>query len=797
MRIVLKIVLRVLAVLLVVLLVGGLAGGMLVWRSWPERSGRLSVAGLNGPVDVLRDPYGVPHIYAANEHDLFFAQGYVHAQDRLWQMDFQRRVGLGRLSEILGPDSREFDVFLRTFGVNRSAQQDLTALSPETRRVLEAYSAGVNAFISANGSRLPPEYTILQASPIPWEPLHTLAWMKMMQFELNSSWQGDLVFSQLQDALGAEQAQELTPDYPADGALIVPEIARGALGTPGLARVQAAFARAGIPFGSLARGLGSNAAVVGPAHTSTGRPILANDPHLQLGTPAIWYQVGLHAPGYEVVGASLPGTFGVIIGHNAQIAWGVTNMPADVQDLFVERLNPANPDEYEVNGSFVPFEIVTEQIAIKGQAPVDLRVKISRHGPLINEAVEGATVPLAFQWRAARQPTTIVNAIVPLNRAQDWAGFRQALAQWDAPAQNFVYADTEGNIGYYGAGAVPQRETPFGMGTLPGWSDDYSWGDDVPFAELPQAFNPPDGLIVTANNKPVSDEYPHYLGYAWEVPNRANRILAHLVDNDQLDLDDLAATQLDDLSTFGQQLAPALAALGSEDPLVQAAQQQLDGWDGRMRPDSAGAGVFAATAYFLGPQIVRDELAAAGITDEDTFRRANDVRFITGLLADPAASWWDDVGTPEREERDAILLRALQEAIAWWRTAAGDTPSSWTWGSVHTVTFRHAAFGYVTPLDMLFNVPAGPIGGDALTPLATSFWWPFGVEHGPGYRQVLDVGAWGDSRSIISVGQSGQLWSPHFRDQAPLWSAGASIPLHWERAAIEQLPGHNLLQLAP
>ncbi len=781
-----------------------LIGGLFLWqtvrRPWPETEGTLSVPGLQAPVEIVRDEYGVPHIYAQNERDLFFAQGYVHAQDRLWQMDFQRRVGLGRLSEILGEAALETDMFLRTIGTNRSAAQDLQALTPETRQMLQAYADGVNAYIETHRDRLPLEYTILRAEPEPWEPLHTLAWGKMMQWTLNDSWSDDLLRAKLVEALGEEKALQLNPGYLPDAPVILPDVTYASLGTPNVERVRQALDVANLPLGGASLGLGSNNWVVGPDRTATGRPMLANDPHLSYGIPAIWYLMGLHAPGYEVVGASLPGAPGIIIGHNGRIAWGVTNLAADVQDLYIERLNPQNPNEYEVNGQYVPFEVVREEIYVKGRTePVVLDVKVSRHGPIINDVVEGLEQPVALKWLAASRPSTLVNAIYPLNKARNWEEFTAALRWWDAPMQNFVYADVDGNIGYYGAGTVPIRANGQGLVPVPGWTDEYEWVDTIPFEELPQAFNPPGSLVVTANNKPVSDDYPYYLGHDWAAPNRARRILAHLADRDQLTLEDMAAAQADDVSILGQKLTPLLLNVQSDNIITQRAQAELAKWDNRLAPDSVGAGIFEVTYWFLVQEIVGDELGEE-LTKEYLGAQSQHVMLVERLLDDPDNPWWDDTTTPQQETRDEIIARALEKAVEWWGRNYGDlVDKDWKWGRIHTTTFRHNVFGKVSPLDRFFNVKAGPTAGDAQTPQANGFSFkdPFDVRAGPSYRQIIDVGNWDASQMVITVGQSGHAFHPNFANLVPFWRDVRYIPMRWSREAVEGAPNKNVLRLEP
>ncbi|HYN87161.1 MAG TPA: penicillin acylase family protein, partial [Ardenticatenaceae bacterium] len=558
------------SLLLLLVVVGGFLGWWAFWRPRPQVNGSIRVAGLQAPVEVLRDEWGVPHIYAQNEHDLFFAQGYVHAQDRLWQMDLQRRIGMARLSEIFGEDGLETDRFLRTIGTNRAARADVANLDPQSLAILEAYAAGVNAFLESHRSNLPIEFRILRYSPELWQPADTAAWAKMMQWSLSSNWEDELFRARLVAELGEPQAADLMALYPEGAPLILPEgvDTYSRLGAP---RVAAARMLGDLGFGS-GDSLGSNNWVVSGAKSTTGRPILANDPHLGIRMPSIWYEIGLHAPGLNAVGASLPGIPALVIGHNDHIAWGMTTLQVDVQDLYIERLNPDNPAEYEVDGRFEPFDIVREEIHVSGRAePEILEVRVGRHGPLINDVLEGAERPTAFRWLAVAEPSTLLATIGPLIRASTWEEFTAALETWDAPGQNFVYADDQGNIGYYGAARVPIRAQGTGDVPAPGWDGSHDWEGFIPFEEMPHAFNPPEGFIATANNKPVPDDYPFHLGSAWAAPYRQQRIVTLLTAKDKLSLEDMRAIQADIVSLPARTLVPALLSVACEDIIVQRA----------------------------------------------------------------------------------------------------------------------------------------------------------------------------------------------------------------------------------
>ncbi len=640
---------------LLLLVLALLAGGW--WwatRPFPQVSGTLQLDGLDGPVEVRRDEWGVPHLYASTLHDLYFAQGVVHAQDRLWQMDFQRRVGLGRLSELLGEPTVETDKFLRTIGVGAAAQRDWEAAKPETRAALQAYSDGVNAYMATDPT-LPLEYQLLGAAWEPWEPAHSLAWAKMMQWDLNGNWREELLRASLVERLGEDTTALLLQDGTVVGAA-----------SPTTLRV----APSALERDSLTARLlfnqdverGSNAWVIGGERTATGRPILENDPHLGPGMPSLWYEIGLHGPDMDVVGASLPGAPAVVIGHNAQIAWGVTNLATDTQDLFTERLSDAG-DAYEWQGEMLPLTVRQERIAVKGGEDILLEVKETRHGPLLNEVVEGLSEPVAFQWYATQTPSHLTDAILALNAASDRDSFLAALRQWDSPAQNFVYADTSGTIGYVATGALPIRPAAGGMLPQPGWSGEWEWEGTVPFDELPQRWGPSEHFLVTANDTPFPDDFPVYTGTDWAAPFRATRIRQLIEAGDALTPDDVEAMQRDVLSLPAQQIVPLLVALPSDDIIVQRAQEQLASWDERLAGELPGAGIYEVTYGFIVREMLADDFgsdeAGTALLDRYLNNLQDHAMLTRRLLEQPEHPLWDDGRTPARETRDDILRPRL------------------------------------------------------------------------------------------------------------------------------------------
>ena len=784
-----------------------LAGGALAFyrasrQPFPQTHGTLRLPGLRAPVTVIRDRWGVPHIYASNLHDLFMAQGFVHAQDRFWQMEFWRHIGTGRLSEMLGKTTLNQDRFIRTLGWNRAAQQDLERLGPEERAILEAYAAGVNAYLEHHRDRLPLEFTLFRLfgrrwEIEPWQPLHTVAWAKVMAWDLGGNWDDELLNARIVDRIGAERLKQLVLPYPADRPIIVP--------TP-MAEVPEETLQALLDIGrSLQRmtlgdapDIGSNNWVVAGSRTVTGKPLLANDPHLSIQMPSIWYEVALHCEPVtpecplRVAGASFPGVPGVVIGHNDRIAWGVTNIGPDVQDLYLERANPQNPFEVEFQGKWEPVRVITEEIRIAGQAePLLLPVRITRHGPVINDVVEALTrtqTLYAFRWTAL-EPSGIVRALLRLNRARNWEEFHAALADWDVPGQNFVYADVDGHIGYQATGRIPIRAKGDGLLPVPGWTGEYEWTGYVPYEEMPRRLDPPEGFIVTANNAVVDPAYPYFLAAVWDYGDRAQRITDLLRAKDRLSIEDMAAIQNDTFSLAAQAITPYVLQVSFTDPLARQAQDLLRAWDFRATPESPAPTIFEAFLRHLLHEAWVDELGEE-IVQELLTGGSHNRYWARWALAQPDLAWWDDLRTPQRETRDDIVRRAFEQAVAELRGRLGPDPRAWAWGKVHTATFVHGTLGQsgIGPVEAIFNRGPYPAPGTsaAVNNIGFNVQKGFAVRSLPSLRFIASIANWSDSRFIHTTGQSGLPYHPHYDDFIPLWLKGEYHPMLWSREEVEQ-----------
>ena len=789
------------------LLIATLLGVWLVRRAWPQVSGSIAVAGLHAPVEVLRVEPGVPHLYARDAHDLFFAQGYVHAQDRLWQMELNRRVGAGELSALFGEAALDLDRTMRVFEVRASSERDWRPASPAARAVLLAYAEGVNAFLAQHRGRLPLEFTLLGVEPRPWTPVDSLSWAKLMALNLSLNSSFEILRAQLTARLGAAAAQRLLLPYPAGEPVIVPPPAGGYPALPKAPAVAASARPAGDPggdpggapllsgaprrpLGVVAGGgaaWGSNGWVVAGSRTASGRPLLANDTHLGLQMPSVWYQVGLHGGGWDVVGFSFPGMPLIVIGHNPRIAWGITNLCADVQDLYVEKLDAplaAHPRRYQFQGAWRDLAVTRQVIQVKDKPAIAYEVRATQHGPIVNDAFPELknAPPTAVRWTALDPGAArLLDAIMALDRAVDWASFRQALSSWDVPSLDFVYADVAGNIGYQATGLIPLR-APGSQGLVPapGWDGAAEWRGFIPYDALPRLYNPPQGFIVSANNKVAGDGYPYFLAYDMADPYRARRITDRLRGAAGLTVRDMRDLQSDTYGLPAQALRPYLLAVAPAGERERRALDEVRRWDLRYEPDAVGATVFEVWYWqFLG-DLLGDDLDKPLLDD---YRQIglSQVPSIIALMGRPDDPLFDDRRTPQVEHRDDIVRRALTDAVAWLEQRYGNDPAGWRYGRVHSVTLVHQPLGQsgIAPLMWAFNSATYPARGTAFTVDAAmpDYTQPFAVNFGTSQRMIVDLADLDRSLWVNSTGECAVPFHRHREDQTARWIGLDYYPL--------------------
>jgi penicillin amidase len=779
--------LRGLFFLVVFLLILAVAGFIYLRSSLPKLNGNLKLQGLRDSVEIIRDRNAVPHIYASSKDDAYFALGFVHAQDRLWQMEFQRRVGAGRLSEVVGEAALNTDKFLRTLGVYHYAQLAVETLDDESKQVLESYVAGINSYLQTRKGPLPPEFLVLRHKPEPWQAADVVVWAKMMAWDLSGNWDDELLRARMSNHLSPQHIAELYPMYPSNAPIVLPDYKTLYQDLP-LDEIW------GISIKPEPPGAGSNNWVLAGHKTATGQPMLANDPHLGLGAPSLWYFAHLSMPGLEVIGATLPGTPAILLGHNNKVAWGFTNTGPDVQDLFIEKINPQNADEYLTPLGYTSFTTRDEIIKVKDSSDVTITVRESRHGPIISDVDKGFSEAahlsgeehvMAFAWTALRADDVTLTSILKLNSAQNWKDFTKALRDFTVPQQNIIYADTEGNIGYYAAAKVPIRAKGNGFMPSPGWTGEYDWTGFIPFEDLPHDYNPASGQIMTANHKVVPDDYPYFITHDWAEPYRAQRITALLEQMDKHTLDSLANIQLDQLSLMSQDFINILRSVSTETSLEQSAQAEILNWDGTMDYTKAAPLIFSAWYREMSKLVYQDEL---GEFFEDYYE-FNPLFMRDVLSGKTQNNWCDNQTTSPQESCDFIATQAFKQAVAYLSKTYGNAVTRWQWGEAHYAHSDHAILTN-TPLGRFFDIKI-PNGGDAFTVNAARFdianeAFPFRQTNGPGYRALYDLSNLNASRFVHTTGQSGHPLSRHYKDFAELWRNGQYITITTNRAEIEK-----------
>ena len=762
-------------------------------QSLPQTEGQIRLAGLSKPVEIVRDVYGVPHIYAASHEEAYFALGFAHAQDRLWQMEMSRRIGAGRLAEILGPAALETDRFLRTLGVYRAAQASLERLDDETRRILDSYAAGVNAFL-ANDPVLPPEFLILGVKPERWASVDSVTWTKMMAWDLGRNFHDELLRMRLLKTMPLARVQEFLPPYPGDAPL---EIADLRLLYSGLEDTAVRLAR----IAPETAGSASNNWAVASAHSATGRPLLANDPHLGLTAPPVWYFAHLSAPALEAIGATLPGVPAIVLGRNSRFAWGFTNTGPDVQDLYLEKLE--GETQYLTPQGSRAFTLIEETIKVKGAPDEKLAVRVSRHGPIISDALRGAReiVPgnyvLALAWTALAEDDRTMQASVRLAHTHDWRSFLDAARDFHAPQQNIVYADIEGNIGFVAAGRVPVRKPENnlkGLAPAPGWVARYDWDGYVPFDELPRAYNPASGVLYTANEKIVPPGYRHFITSEWEPPYRADRIRELLEAEPKHSVNSFARMQMDVVSPAARELLPHLLKARGWSDEADRALEQLARWDGAMSAERAEPLIFAAWWRELARAIYADELGEA--FEQHWATRAV---FMHNVLADRSGQsrWCDDIRTPATETCAEMLSRSLEAALGELRRRYGADPDRWRWGEAHAARHEHRPFGAKRALARWFDIRVPSAGGDYTLNRGRMKFAneeePFASRHASSLRAIYDFSDLDASLYVHSGGQSGNRLSPHYDAFSKAWAKGEYIPMTTERSRIESRGAQRLV----
>ncbi len=731
-----------------------------------QTQGRIRLDGLAKPVEVLRDTWGVPHIYAQTVEDLFFAQGFVAAQDRLFQMDVWRRAGAGELAEILGPDYLERDRFARLMRYRGDPEAEWTSYAPDARAILAAFARGVNAFIGQAGGRLPVEFELLAARPGAWKPEDCLLRIAGLLMTRNAATEVDR--ARLLQRLGPQRVAELMPTDP-PARLSRPTGLLEGIDSTVLQSYQGAIAPVRFDTES-----GSNNWVVDGTLSATGKPLLANDPHRPVVVPSLRYLTHLVGPGWNVIGAGEPALPGVAVGHNERVAFGFTIVGIDQQDIYVERTDPANPNRYRYRGDWREMRLERDKIRVKGRPePAEVELKFTVHGPVIHEDAARHRA-FVLRWAGHEPGGAGYLACLSLNRAKNWKDFLAAMERWKIPSENLIYADVDGNIGWMAAGLAPVRRGWTGLTPVAGEDGAYEWQGYLPASELPQAFNPPGHYIATANHNILPPRYRHQLGYEWNPAFRFRRVDEVLRAGKKFTVEDFQKLQHDETSLVARELLAMLKAApddGSE------ARRLLASWDAVLSKDSAPAALYQLWRRRLLSQFL-SSLAPADVLPILS-RRMNDRHVLDLLARQPPGA------------RNALLRRSLEEAWTEARRALGDEVAQWRWGALHQIRFHHA-LALDEERRRLFDLGPTVRGGDSNTVNNTGG-GGFRQTSGASYRQILDVADWDRSVATSVPGQSGQPASPHYADLLPLWAEGKYFPLPYSRSAVEKHTTEKLI----
>jgi penicillin amidase len=793
-----------LLLIVLVIVAASAAAGYFWYRetSRPQVAGDLRLIGVTAPIDIVRDAEGIPHIYAGSIKDAYFALGFVHAQDRLWQLELNRRIASGRMAEILGPAAADTDRFLRTLGVRRNAEAILANVSPDTRVALESYAQGINSYLGQRRGPLPLEFLINRApAPQPWQAADSIAWQTMLAWDLGANWTQELLRMRLSQRLSLDQINAFLPPYPGDAVLPTQDYTKLYRELAGTTQQLASVA--GIAPPSYVEGMGSNNWVLGGSLTTSGKPLLANDPHLGLNAPNLWYLAHMSAPGLNVIGVTLPGVPGVVLGRTDKIAWGFTNTAPDVQDLFIERVNPANPRQYQTPKGWAAFKTRQEVIKVKGQADIVLEVRETRHGPVVsgalpimnNAPLDARKHVIAFSWTALRPDDMTVQAGLKINRATNWQEFLGAARDFGSPQQNMVYADVQGNIGFVAPARVPIRKPENdlqGLAPAPGWDARYDWDGFIPFDELPRQYNPPGQRIITANQKIIGPDYPHFLTSEWALPYRARRITDLLNAKSAHDMASFAAIQKDHVSLAAQELLPIVRQTTPRSDRARTALAELSKWNGDMAVERWEPLLFTAWMREASRAIFADELGDALM--KDYWEQRNIHLSMVNVLRnkDGQGNWCRDINAPAAKPQTCaeLLATSLDTALDDLERRYGKDRSKWRWGDAHAARFEHRPFGKAPVLNRIFDIRV-PMPGDTFTvnvgrPAMRDEADPYSTRHAAGYRALYDLSDLEKSRFIQGTGQSGDVVSPLYRSYSKRWAEVEYLPMQMKRESVEK-----------
>ncbi|MBL8798322.1 MAG: penicillin acylase family protein [Planctomycetia bacterium] len=759
--------------------------------------GDLALPGLKEPVEVLRDRWGVPHIYAKNADDLFFAQGFVVAQDRLFQLDLWRRIAIGETAAVLGQRGLDGDRFARLLKYRGDMQAEWTSYSPETQAIATSFTRGINAAIDHCGDRLPIEFQILEYKPAKWQPEDILG--RMSGIIMIANFRNEVLRAELIAVVGIEKARRIAPVDPTRDFALAAGLDPAGLDRTILAGYEAAtrplnFAAAPpSPPGGRGAGVrgstgeqGSNNWAISGSRSASGKPMMASDPHRNVTLPALRYLTHLHAPGWHVIGAGEPGLPGVAIGHNEHVAWGPTIVTTDQADLYVEETKPGEPTQYKVGDRWEAMQVIKEKVQVKGDGAVEVELRFTRHGPVLHQDEKRGRA-FALRWSGSEPGGAAYLGSLALNRATNGKDFVARMSAWKVPSANLTWADTDGNIGWVANALTPIRKGWDGLLPVPGARGEYEWQGFRATKDLPQVFNPPSGYVATANHNILTPGYPHDISFEWAPSFRFLRIKERMDPVQQFELKDSRSIQHDNVSLPGRRLARLAANLDVKSAELEPYRKLLAGWDGELALTSQAGPLYGHWQRGLLDAFYKSQVPEKLV---EFVRSRQGLEIMLTALEKPDAFWF---GPDPAAGRDALLRTTFAAAVKHTKAALGDDPKTWAWGKLHTTTLRHPLASKGEAYAKAFNLAPTPKAGDGSTPNAAGHNPKFEHQTGASYRHIFDLADWDRGLATSVPGQSAQPGSPHYGDLLPLWATGEYFPLAFSRKKVEEVMKHKLI----
>ena len=812
----LKVTIGIVISLIILFIIGGYIFYNTLTESLPVYEGELHASSLKSEVKIYFDSLAVPYIFAEDDEDVAFTLGYLHARERMFSMDMIRRAGEGKLSEIFGAETVPFDRMFRTVGLSRTAEMIKEKMNPDGLKLLEAYSRGVNFYLEEKKNKYPVEFDVLGYQPEKWKPEHSIIVIRMMAWELNLGWWTDLAFTKLVQKLGEEKVKEVLPDYPENAPTIIPpEIKKFSMINNNFIETDKSFRKF---IGMTGTHLGSNNWVVNSQMSASGEPIIANDPHLAYRAPGIWYAAVIKSPSWNAAGVTLPGVPGIVIGKNDNISWTLTSIMTDETDFYFETLD-SSKTKYLLDGSWNELEIIEDTIKVRDVGGIPIEIKSTHRGPIISgihpynfvfNNDEATYPPISMRW-LGNEFSDEMDAFLQINKANNWNEFKAAVEKFNIPGQNFVYADSEGNIGYVFGGALPIRSTNTTTFLFDGSDSKNDWKGFVPRSELPYLFNPTANYIATANNKVVKD-FKYHITNLWEPSSRIEKITELLQTKSKHSVEDYMNYQSDIYSPYAKTIVPyildAFKDAEVKDKNLAQSLQLLREWNYEMDKYQQAPAIFLTFFDKLMKNIYLDEMGEdlfnqyvflANVPDRNSF----------DLLQKPSSPWYNDIKKNERKNRDDVIRQSFSEALDELEKTISKDVKDWQWGTLHTVTFKHLFSGVSGLLDNVINIGPYEISGDGTTIFNTEYAFSesieeyplfrhdqFDCELGPSMRFVYDFAEPNMFYLILTTGQSGNIFSDYYNDQTKLFLSGKYMKIHTDEESIIN-PSNNLLRLLP